>query len=82
VGHRRLVFDLSAERRKCSTIDLWRSTFGPDAVRTVKNHAKIARVWNDGWLLLIRGSMNLNFNPRFEQLDISEGCAGLTWSRG
>lgn len=73
----RLVVDISAERRKCSTIDLWRSTFGPESVRTVKNHAKIARVWNDSWRLLIRGSMNLNFNPRFEQLDISEGCAGF-----
>ena len=37
------------------------------------NHAKIAMIEADGLRLLLRGSMNLNFNPRFEQFDLSEG---------
>ena len=41
--------------------------------RVCKNHAKMARVWTAERRVLIRGSMNLNFNPRFEQADITEG---------
>ncbi len=54
-------------------IDLWRSRFGASSVRYVVNHSKIAIVEGNGLRLLLRGSMNLNFNPRFEQLDITEG---------
>jgi hypothetical protein len=69
----RLVIDASADRRNGVIIEQWRQRFGDEAVRICKNHAKIARVWNDKFRLLLRGSMNLNFNPRFEQLDITEG---------
>jgi len=64
-----------ANRANERIIDRWRERFGPDSVRDVMNHAKIARVASlDGrFRLLLRGSMNLNFNPRFEQLDITEG---------
>ena len=41
------------------------------------NHAKIATLENERYRLLLRGSMNLNYNPRFEQFDLSEGCAGF-----
>jgi len=68
-----LVIDQSADRRNASTIDKWRGRFGPESVRICKNHAKIARVWNRDLRLLLRGSMNLNFNPRFEQFDLTEG---------
>ena len=69
----RLVIDQSADRRNATIIEQWRQRFGDEQVRICKNHAKIARVWNDEFRLLLRGSMNLNFNPRFEQLDITEG---------
>jgi hypothetical protein len=69
----RLIVDRSAEQRSASTIDAWRRRFGVDAVRVCKNHAKIARVWNRERSVLLRGSMNLNFNPRFEQADMTEG---------
>jgi hypothetical protein len=71
----RLVIDQSADRRNGVIIEQWRQRFGDHAVRICKNHAKMARVWNDGFRLLLRGSMNLNWNPRFEQLDITEGGA-------
>lgn len=71
-----LVIDQSADRRNRESIDRWRARFGPLSVRIVKNHAKIARVWRDGGArVLLRGSMNLNWNPRFEQLDATEGGA-------
>ena len=78
----RLIVDRSAEQRSSSTIAAWRERFGVASVRVCKNHAKIARVWTPGEIssdgggfrrVLIRGSMNLNFNPRFEQADVTEG---------
>jgi hypothetical protein len=71
----RLIVDRSAEQRSSPTIQSWRDRFGVEAVRVCKNHAKIARVWNGERRVLLRGSMNLNFNPRFEQADITEGGA-------
>lgn len=69
----RLVIDRAAEVKNDAVISKWRSVFGADTVRVCKNHAKIATVQNDKFRVLIRGSMNLNFNPRFEQFDITEG---------
>jgi len=67
----RLVLDRSAEHRNAPMVNHWRATFGDDTVRVCKNHAKIARVWTADRRVLIRGSMNLNFNPRFEQADLT-----------
>jgi len=52
----------------------WKDIFGPDSVRYVRCHAKIATIESaSGLRVLCRGSMNLNFNPRFEQFDLTEG---------
>lgn len=67
----RLIVDRSAEQRNVTILDTWRQRFGAESVRVCKNHAKIARVWTDDRRVLLRGSMNLNFNPRFEQADIT-----------
>jgi hypothetical protein len=73
----RLVVDRSASvnrgEERGDPIGLWRQRFGNDSIRMCVNHAKIARVWNDRFRVLIRGSMNLNNNPRFEQFDLTEG---------
>jgi hypothetical protein len=70
----RLVIDAGARNKNMWLIQEWKSSFGPDSVRYVANHAKIARIESaSGLRLLLRGSMNLNFNPRFEQFDITEG---------
>lgn len=68
-----LIVDRSAERKNAAIIQRWRDRFGVDSVRVCKNHAKIATVTGGDYRLLARGSMNLNFNPRFEQLDVTEG---------
>lgn len=73
----RLVIDqayLSKEARNHRITGEWRKTFGPESVRYVFNHAKMATVKSaSGFRCLLRGSMNLNYNPRFEQFDITEG---------
>lgn len=70
----RLVIDHGARNKNAAIIADWKQNFGDDSVRYVVNHAKIATVETAGGLkFLLRGSMNLNFNPRFEQFDITEG---------
>lgn len=70
----RLVIDHGARNKNADIIADWKKQFGPDSVRYVVNHAKIATVETaSGLKFLLRGSMNLNFNPRFEQFDITEG---------
>lgn len=57
----------------------WQAQFGPESVRYVTNHAKMATIESlSGYKLLLRGSMNLNFNPRFEQFDLTEGGDDFT----
>lgn len=70
-----LVIDHGARNKNAGLIRQWKSTFGADSVRYVVNHSKIVTISNDRFRLLLRGSMNLNFNPRFEQFDLTEGGA-------
>lgn len=70
----RLVIDAGARTKNAGIIREWKGSFGDGSVRYVTNHAKIARIESaSGLKFLLRGSMNLNFNPRFEQFDITEG---------
>jgi hypothetical protein len=71
----RLVIDTGARNKNMGIIRDWKASFGGESVRYVVNHAKIATIENTEWKILLRGSMNLNFNPRFEQLDLTEGGA-------
>ncbi|WP_302118073.1 hypothetical protein [Allorhodopirellula heiligendammensis] len=67
------MIDRSAEQRNPGLIQRWRETYGEGSVKVCASHAKIATIENADWKLLCRGSMNLNYNPRFEQMDITEG---------
>jgi len=76
VSSARLIIDLAARSKNGPVIDSWIEMFGPASVSYVVTHAKIARIEStDGARYLLRGSMNLNNNPRFEQFDITEGGA-------
>ena len=68
-----LVIDHGARNKNAALLRQWRSTFGPESVRYVVNHAKIVTIHSERFRLLLRGSMNLNYNPRFEQFDLTEG---------
>lgn len=69
----RLIIDSGARKKNIELINQWRASFGSNSVKYVVNHAKIATIETDEYKLLLRGSMNLNFNARFEQFDITEG---------
>lgn len=70
----RLIIDASARGKNALLLRAWQARFGRDSVRYVVNHAKIATIETaERRRLLLRGSMNLNYNPRFEQFDLSEG---------
>jgi len=81
VSDGRLIIDGRARKHCPDAVASWQKTFGPAAVRYARNHAKIATVEGGGFKLLLRGSMNLNFNPRFEQFDLTEGCDGFAMVR-
>jgi len=70
-----LIIDGGARNKNAGLIRQWKSTFGPESVRYVINHSKMATILSKDFKLLLRGSMNLNFNPRFEQFDLTEGGA-------
>ena len=49
--------------------------FGKDSIVCTKTHAKFSLLRNDKYNIVIRGSMNLNRNPRCEQFDIDDDPA-------
>lgn len=67
----RWLVDFTFARRDPEAAHQIRQTFGLDAIRVAQNHAKFALFENDAWRLVIRTSMNLNMNPRFEDFAIS-----------
>jgi len=77
----RLIIDTGARERDMALLQKWHGLFGAGSIRLVRNHAKIATVEGGGFKLLLRGSMNLNFNPRFEQFDVTEGGADFDMIR-
>lgn len=49
------------------------SVYGKEALRVTRTHAKFACIANDeGWRIVLRGSMNLNRNKRLEQFDLDD----------
>ena len=74
----RLVMDWAGAQRDMPLVSDMQQRFGLDCIRVTKTHAKIVTLaTDDGWRVVIRGSMNLNANPRFEQFDVSDG--GPAW---
>ena len=71
----RYIVDRSFLTRKPEYCQAMRELFGDDCIRTVRSHSKWAVISNDQWKLAIRTSMNLNHNPRLENLEISDDPA-------
>lgn len=69
----RVVMDWAGAQRDMPIVDDLQNRFGVDCIRITKTHAKIVTIATaSGWRVTIRGSMNLNANPRFEQFDVSD----------
>lgn len=67
----RWLVDISFNRRDPELAQRIRNQFGDDAIRVAKNHAKFILLAAGDWRVVIRTSMNLNFNPRFENFQIA-----------
>ncbi len=70
----RWLVDFSFPRRQPGYCDALRERFGDGVIRLSKNHAKFVLIRNEKWNVVLRTSMNLNENPRFEYLEVSESA--------
>jgi len=75
----RWLCDFTFVRRDPEAAYLVRQTFGLDAIRVAQVHAKFALFENDTWRLVLRTSMNLNMNPRFEDFTIAHDPPLANW---
>lgn len=67
----RWLVDFTFQRRSPALAQRIRQVFGENAIRVAQNHAKFSLISNNDWRVVIRTSMNLNFNPRFEDYTIA-----------
>jgi len=67
----RWLVDMTFQRRSPQLANRIRQTFGDDCIRVAQNHAKFILLDNDDWQIVCRTSMNINFNPRFENFQIA-----------
>jgi len=68
----KMIVDRSFETRQPAYCNHMRSIFGDECIRAIRTHAKFMLVRNERWDVVVRTSMNLNENPRLENLEISE----------
>lgn len=68
----KFIVDFSFKARKPAFLAELVEAFGVDCIRMTVVHAKFVLIRNDDWNIVIRTSMNLNHNPRFENFEISE----------
>ena len=71
----KFVVDFSFKSRKPQFCQELIEAFGADAIRVTSIHAKFMMITNEKYNIVIRTSMNLNFNPRFENFEISDDKA-------
>jgi len=71
----RYIVDRSFATRMPHYCRAMRELFGDDCIRTTRSHAKWAVISNETWNLAIRTSMNMNHNPRLENIEISDDPA-------
>lgn len=68
----RMIVDFSFQRRKPDVCQILRERFGDDALRVTVCHAKFILIRSGDWRIVVRTSMNLTHNPRFENFEISD----------
>jgi len=71
----RFLVDRSFVRRQPEYARRLVESFGVKAIRATNTHAKFAMIAAGDWRIVIRSSMNLNRNPRFEQFDLDDDPA-------
>ena len=67
----RWMIDASFARRRPQAANQLRMSFGLNSVRVTQTHSKFILMSNDTWAVVLRTSMNLNMNPRFENFTVA-----------
>jgi hypothetical protein len=75
----RWLVDCTFVRRVPQLVAEIRRSFGDDAIRVTRTHAKFATITNKSWQVAIRSSMNLNSNPRLESYEIGHDPQLCAW---
>jgi hypothetical protein len=75
----RMIVDRFFETRQPAYCFQLRRLFGQDSIRAIRTHAKFMLIRNESWDLVVRTSMNLNENPRLENIEISESGPFADW---
>lgn len=70
----RMIVDRSFETRQPDYHQHMIRLFGAESIRAINTHAKFLIVRNDNWDIVVRTSMNLNGNPRLENIEISDNA--------
>lgn len=78
----RFVVDRSFETRQPEYCAHMRQLFGQDCIRATRTHAKFIVIRNARANVVVRTSMNLNENPRLENVEISESVEFAEWFTG
>ena len=68
----RLLLDFSFQRRQPALIAHVRKIFSSDCICVTKNHCKFALFSSGAFRIVCRTSMNLNFNPRLEDVELTD----------
>ena len=68
----KFIVDYSFKSRKPHFCDELVKTYVGDSIRVTSIHAKFITVKTKNYHIVIRTSMNLNYNPRFENFEISD----------
>jgi hypothetical protein len=68
----RMIVDRSFESRQPGYCHHMRQLFGSECIRAIRTHAKFMLIKSDTHNVVVRTSMNLNENPRLENIEISE----------
>jgi hypothetical protein len=68
----RMIVDRSFKSRQPAYYSHMIDLFGEDSVRAIRTHAKFMTIRNDAFDIVVRTSMNLNENPRLENIEVSE----------
>ncbi|WP_155291735.1 hypothetical protein [Rhodococcoides fascians] len=77
----RWVVDQGFESRQPGYCEYFRHLYGDERIRTLRAHAKFILLRNEQWDIIIRTSMNLNQNTRFEHLDVTDDPKLSQWHR-
>jgi hypothetical protein len=68
----KMIVDRSFQSRQPDYYNHMLMLFGIDSIRAIRTHAKFITIRNDKWNIVVRTSMNLNQNPRLENMEVSE----------